>query len=209
MIDRDDNPLEFGRVLALSDAVFGLAMTLLVVSIAIPPGLSSGDFPSAVVGLLPRIALMALSFAVAASAWLEHRRLFGRLQRIDSSLLRRNFVLLGFVALIPLPHQILGSYPQEPLSYVIYAAVLAAVNAAMVWLAVHARSRLLLRRSEADAHRRQVARGVLDVVVFGVSMPLAFLLVGWTPLIWLAVLPLERLLDWRMRAKRRAAVDEP
>ncbi|MDQ4138133.1 MAG: TMEM175 family protein [Actinomycetota bacterium] len=41
MIDRDESPLEFGRVLSLSDAVFGLAMTLLVVSIAIPPGLSS------------------------------------------------------------------------------------------------------------------------------------------------------------------------
>jgi len=209
VIDRNEDPLEFGRVLALSDAVFGLAMTLLVVSIAIPPGLPTADFPSAVVQLLPRIGLMALSFAVAASAWLEHRRLFGRLQRIDSSLLRRNFVLLGLVALIPLPHQILGAYPQEPLSYVIYASVLAGVNAAMFWLAVHARRRLLLRRSEADAHRRQVARGVLDVVVFGASIPLAFLLVGWTPLIWLAVLPLERLLDWRMRPTRRAAVDEP
>ena len=127
--------------------------------------------------------------------------MFGRLQRIDSSLLRRNFVLLGLVALIPLPHQILGSYPQEPLSYVIYAAVLAAVNAVMVWLAIHARSRMLLRRREVDEHRLQVARGVLDVVVFGLSIPLAFVLIGWTPLIWVALLPLERLLAWRMRAK--------
>jgi uncharacterized membrane protein len=209
VIDRDDDPLEFDRVLSLSDAVFGLAMTLLVVSIAIPPGLSSADFPPAVVELLPRIGLMALSFAVAASAWLEHRRLFGRVQRIDASLQRRNFLLLGLVALIPLPHQILGSYPQEPLSYVIYATVLAGVNAATVWLAVHARSRNLLRRHEADAHRRQLARGVLDVAVFGVSIPLAFVLVSWTPLIWVALLPLERLLDWRMRRGRRAAVGGP
>ncbi|MFC0682216.1 TMEM175 family protein [Lysobacter korlensis] len=201
MIDRDENPLEFGRVLSLSDAVFGLAMTLLVVSIAIPPGLSSPVFTQAVVDLLPRVAIMALSFAVAASAWLEHRRLFGRLQRIDSSLQRRNFLLLGLVALIPLPHQILGSYPQEPLSYVLYATVLAAVNAVMVWLAVHARRRNLLRRREADAHRLEIARGVLDIVVFGLSIPLAFLLVGWTPLVWVALLPLEVLLRRRMRRR--------
>jgi uncharacterized membrane protein len=209
VIDRDENPLEFGRVLALSDAVFGLAMTLLVVSIAIPPGLSSAEFRPAVVELLPRIALMALSFAVAASAWLEHRRLFGRLRRIDSSLLRRNFLLLGLVALIPLPHQILGFYSQEPLAYVIYAALLAAINGVMVWLAIHARSRMLLRSSEVAAHRRQVARGVLDVVVFGLSIPLAFVLVGWTPLIWVAILPLEWLLAWRMGPARHSALDGP
>jgi uncharacterized membrane protein len=198
VIDRDESPLEFGRVLSLSDAVFGVAMTLLVISIVVVPGLSSREFTSELWDLLPRIAIMALSFAVAASAWLEHHRLFGRLQRIDAGIHWRNFVLLGLVALIPFPHQVLGAYPQESLSYVLYATVLAAVNAMTVLLALHARRRRLFRSRHGDV-RLEVARGVLDMVVFGASIPLAFVLVGWTPLIWVALLPLERLLARRMR----------
>ena len=141
MIDRDEDPLEFGRVLSLSDAVFGLAMTLLVVSIVVPPGLSSDQYTVAIGELVPRVAIMALSFAVAASAWIGHRRFFSRLQRIDPGIQWRNFVLLGLVALLPLPHQVLGSYAHEPLSYVLYAMVLSAVNVMFVVLELHAARR--------------------------------------------------------------------
>lgn len=83
-IDRDRDPLEFARVLALSDAIFGVAMTLLVISIVIPPGLSSREFTASVLELIPRVGLMAISIAVAGGAWADHRHLFGMVQRIDS-----------------------------------------------------------------------------------------------------------------------------
>ena len=200
MIDRHEDPLEFGRVLSLSDAVFGLAMTLLVVSIVVPPGLSSDQFTAAIGDLVPRVAIMALSFAVAASAWIGHRRFFSRLQRIDPGIQWRNFVLLGLVALLPLPHQVLGDYPREPLSYVLYAAVLSAVNVMFVVLELHAARRNLLRSGDSEAsHRLEVARGLLDAGGFALSIPLAFLVVSWTPLFWVALLPLEALLVRRMR----------
>ncbi|MGC5173100.1 TMEM175 family protein [Microbacterium sp. DT81.1] len=200
MIDRDEDPLEFGRVLSLSDAVFGLAMTLLVVSIVVPPGLSSDEYTAAIGELLPRVAIMALSFAVAASAWIGHRRFFSRVQRIDAGIQWRNFVLLGLVALLPLPHQVLGGYANEPLSYVLYAAVLSAVNVMFVVLELHAARRNLLRPGDSEAsHRLEVARGLLDACGFALSIPLAFLVVSWTPLLWVALLPLEALLVRRMQ----------
>ncbi|MFD4420915.1 TMEM175 family protein [Agromyces sp. NPDC058484] len=203
MIDRDRNPQEFARVLSLSDSIFGVAMTLLVVSIVIPAGLSSSEFSTAVVELAPRIAIMALSIAVAASAWLAHQQLFGAVQRIDSRLLGGNFVFLGLIALIPLPHQVLGAYPHEPLAYVLYALVLGAVNAMGVAMEVTARRRDLLRERRADDDARlEVIRGSILVAGFAVSIPLAFVLVSWTPLIWVALLPLDRLLVWRRRRAR-------
>ena len=199
VIDRDRDPLEFGRVLSLSDAVFGLAMTLLVVSIVVPPGLPSPQFTAAIGELVPRVAIMALSFAVAASAWIGHRRFFSRLQRVDAGIQWRNFVLLGFVALLPLPHQVLGGYAHEPLSYVLYAVVLSAVNVMFVVLELHAKRHNLLRPgASGESHRLEVARGVLDAAGFALSIPLAFLLVSWTPVLWVALLPLEALLVWRM-----------
>jgi uncharacterized membrane protein len=210
VIDRIEDPLEFGRVLSVSDAIFGLAMTLLVVSIVVPPGLTSVQFTAAVGELVPRIAIMALSFAVAASAWLGHRRFFSRLQRIDAGIQWRNFVLLGLVALIPLAHQVLGSYPQEPLSYVLYAVILSAVNVMFVALELHAARRNLLRPGSSEAsHRLEVARAVLDAAGFALSIPLAFLVVAWTPLLWVALLPLEALLVWRMLPSRPPAASPP
>jgi len=203
VIDRDEDPLEFGRVLSLSDAVFGLAMTLLVVSIVVPPGLSSRQYTVAMGELVPRVAIMAVSFAVAASAWIGHRRFFSRLQRIDAGIQWRNFALLGLVALFPLAHQVLGSYADEPLSYVLYAMILSAVNVMFVVLELHAARGDLLRPGATEAsHRLEVARAVLDAAGFALSIPLAFLVVAWTPLLWVALLPLEALLVWRMRPSR-------
>jgi uncharacterized membrane protein len=203
-IDRDRDPLEFGRVLGLSDAIFGVAMTLLVVSIVVPPGLTSREFSEALAGLIPTVALMALSIAVAAGAWTDHRHLFGMVQRVDSGLLARNFVLLGLVALIPLPHQVLGSYPGEPLAYVLYAVVLGGINAMQVTMERHVRSRRLLRASVSDsASRLDSARGVLGALGFGLSIPLAFVLGPWTPLLWVAILPVDRLLVLRSNRRLR------
>ena len=200
MIDRDRNPQEFARVSALSDSIFGVAMTLLVVSIVIPAGLPAGDFSDAVAQLTPKVAFMALSIAVAASAWLAHQRLFGVVQRIDSGLLAWNFVLLGSVALIPLPHQVLGAYPHEPLAYVLYATVIGLVNVFAVAMDVHVRRKDLLRERQSDEQfRLEVARGTLMIAGFVVSIPLAFVLVSWTPLIWIALLPLDRVLVARGR----------
>ncbi|WP_210506117.1 TMEM175 family protein [Naasia sp. SYSU D00057] len=210
-IDRDEDPLEFARVLNLSDAIFGVAMTLLVISIVIPPGLSSREFTAAVVELIPRLSIMALSIAVAAAAWSDHRHLFGMVQKIDGGLLVRNIVLLGFVALIPLPHQLLGTYANEPLSYVLYALVLGGVNATQVLLEVHVRRRGLLREAVLEpASRLEAARGLLGAAGFGISIPLAFVLGSWTPLVWLAILPLDRVLVRRAsRGRRRRAPVEP
>jgi uncharacterized membrane protein len=200
MIDRDEDPIEFARVLSLSDSIFGVAMTLLVISIVIPAGLSSQDFSAAVIDLVPRIGIMGLSIAVAASAWFVHHRLFSLVQRIDRGLLHRNLVLLGLVALIPLPHQVLGTYPHEPLAYVLYAVVLASVNAVAVAMDVHVRRHHLLRVPQTDRdYRLEVSRGLLVVAGFVLSIPLAFLLVGWTPVIWIVLLPLDRLLVHRSR----------
>jgi uncharacterized membrane protein len=136
---------------------------------------------------------------------LAHHRLFGLVQRIDAGLLSRNFVLLGLVALIPLPHQVLGTYAFEPLAYVLYAVVLAAVNAMSVAMDVHVRRGGLLRASQDDAdYRLEVTRGLLVAGGFLLSIPLAFVLVPWTPLIWIALLPLDRLLVARHRRAKKS-----
>ena len=132
---------------------------------------------------------------MVASAWVAHHRLIGLLQRADDGLVALNITLLGMVAFVPLPHQVLGDYPHEPLAYVVYATVLGAVNAMAVLMDVYVRQRDLLQVAPAEPlYRRELVRGLTVAGGFALSIPLAFVVVEFTPLIWVALLPLDRLI---------------
>ena len=55
-----------GRILALSDGVFAIAITLLIIAIAIPATTSDAGLPEALLGLWPRYLAYVLSFLVIA-----------------------------------------------------------------------------------------------------------------------------------------------
>jgi uncharacterized membrane protein len=135
-----------------------------------------------------------VSILIVANAWLAHHRLFATLQRADGGLIALNIVALGLIAFVPFPHQVLGAYPHEPLAFVLYATVLAAVNGLWMVMDVHVHRNGLLRsvRSES-AHRREVARGLAATGGFLVSMPVAFVLGSLTVVLWVMLLPLDRL----------------
>jgi uncharacterized membrane protein len=215
-IDRDRNPLEFGRVLALSDGIFAIAITLLVISITVPAGLAHDDFRDAIGDLLPKFGIMAVSILVVGSGWVGHHRVFGMLQRIDGPLIALNIVMLGLVAFVPFPHQVLGNYPHEPIAYVIYAVVLGSVNLMATVMDLHVRRRGLMRRAlSAEEFHAELLAGLVSVLVFAASIPLAFVLVHLTPVVWLLMFPLylvgRALLMRRVRvpSEPQGGSDEP
>jgi hypothetical protein len=64
------------RIEALTDAVFAVAMTLLILDIKLPElpsEISSHEFARAVVALWPKVGVFILSFVVLARAWDAHR----------------------------------------------------------------------------------------------------------------------------------------
>jgi uncharacterized membrane protein len=209
--DRDRDPVEFGRIVGLSDDVFAVALTLLVISIVVTPGLSSGEFATAILSLASKFVITAVSVLVVASAWLQHHRLFRMLQRADGGLVRRNIALLGIIAFVPFPHAVLANYLHEPLAYVLYAAVLAAANAMELVLFTYALSAASFRVEPTPAEAQgEVRRHVLTIAGFLASMPLSFVLVGLTPVIWAVLPPLERVIARRgQRARASRPRTEP
>src|SRR5262245_19393656 len=77
---RRSEELEFDRVAFFSDAVFAIAMTLLVVGIGIPHEAKLGD---ALSGKDAEIFSFFLSFLVIGYYWLEHHRFFSQLRAVD------------------------------------------------------------------------------------------------------------------------------
>jgi uncharacterized membrane protein len=180
------------RALAFSDAVFAIAMTILVLELHVP-AVEPAQLPQAVLGLLPAYFAFVLSFVVVGMVWLSHHRKFAVIERFDQNLLRLNLLVLVLVASLALPTALLGEFGDSIFSAVLYAGLICAVGFAMVVLWVYACRRGLVAKGVDDALRRYVlVQSLVIPVVFLVSIPVA-LLAGSTAceLTWAVAVPVS------------------
>lgn len=100
------------RLTFFSDAVFAIAMTLLVIEIRVPHlhELSEQRLGTALLKLLPNYAGFLSSFFVIGRFWVGHHTLFGMLRAADSRLVWSNLFLLAAVAFMPFPTAVFSEY---------------------------------------------------------------------------------------------------
>jgi uncharacterized membrane protein len=197
--DRDS--AEFGRVLAFSDGLFAIAMTLLIVAVAVPhiaPEDSINQLADALNDLSSAFVSFFISFAVIGRYWLAHHQFISLLDRMDQAFIGLNLVYLAFIAFLPFPTALLGEYFSNPLSIVIYAVSVGLVSGMEVVLFRHAYRRQLLRRQPtADVYRYGVIASLSPLLFFAISIPVAFANTSIAVLIWFLTIPFGRMLDRR------------
>lgn len=112
------------RIKALTDGVFAIAMTLLVLSLELPAAHSlEGDF-SVVKMLLGQLDLFYnyfLSFIILAFFWINHHNQFHCYKETDNTHLWLNLFLLMFVALMPFSTVLVSDYPQYGAADAVFA----------------------------------------------------------------------------------------
>jgi len=99
---RTDHALE--RLVFFSDAVFAIAITLLVLEVHVPqlPRASAdAAYVRALVDLIPSFIGYAISFWVVGMFWLGHHRAFSLASRHSRRMLGWNLFLLGVIAFMP------------------------------------------------------------------------------------------------------------
>jgi uncharacterized membrane protein len=173
-----DDRRSVARLVAFSDGVFAIAMTLLVLNLSVPDvhGADQGaKLWAAIREQAPEFFSYALSFAVIGRYWVVHHRIFRVVVRSDGRLLSLNLLLLGCVALIPYPTEALGRYGDTTTAVVLYSTTLmltGLANAAITWHLDHAD---LLDPRVSDSYRRHSrVRAVTLPLIFGLSIPIAF-----------------------------------
>jgi uncharacterized membrane protein len=181
---RDEAEVEFNRIVAFSDGVFAIAITLLVLGLTIPKGL--GDPTQALLDNEGDFLAYAISFAVLGRYWLAHHRFFSALERFDGRLMGLNLFYLAWIALLPFSAQVLGDYGSST-----DAAVLYAINMILVTTSFYAQlvysDRNGLFRPEAEKYERRHNGPISLVVVcvFAVSIPIAFASPLAAELVWI------------------------
>ncbi|HXC58094.1 MAG TPA: TMEM175 family protein [Steroidobacteraceae bacterium] len=92
------------RMLFFSDAVFAIAITLLIIEVHVPElprGSPAADYGTALAHLIPSVVGYVVSFLVIARSWITHHAAFAHSPRFDASLLWPNIQLLMIIAFMP------------------------------------------------------------------------------------------------------------
>jgi uncharacterized membrane protein len=193
---REEHELEFSRIVAFSDGVFAIAITLLVLQINVPSHISSdSDLAHQITHQHGDLIAYAVSFAVIGRFWVIHHRFFGDIAGFDGRLMGLNLLYLALIVLIPYSSQILGEFGDHSPSIVLYASNLALVTlvgSAMSAYALRAGLNAPGRADEIVANRNG---GLYAAAVFLISIPVALVVPQAGPFVWLALIvdPTDRL----------------
>jgi uncharacterized membrane protein len=196
---REGNEIEFSRIVAFSDGVFAIAITLLVLSLEVPDHVGGGDLASALWDQRQNLLAYAISFAVIGRFWVVHHRFFSDVTGFDGRLLGLNIFYLAWIVLIPFSSEVLGDYGGEWPAVVLYAVNLAMVALVGWAMAADAHRAGLSRMTAAQAREFRI-RSLFIAAVFLTSIPIAFVAPDWAPLFWLVLM-----LDPTNRITKRAA----
>ncbi|HET7589852.1 MAG TPA: TMEM175 family protein [Solirubrobacterales bacterium] len=181
---REGNEIEFSRIVAFSDGVFAIAITLLVLSLHIEENLGGQSLSHALWEQRQDFLAYAISFAVIGRFWFIHHRFFSDVVGFDGRLLFLNILYLAWIVLIPFTSEVLGDHGGDRDAVILYAVNLAGV-AVLGWVMAFDSHRAGLARITPAEEREFRIRAFFVALVFLVSVPLAFASPGLAPLFWL------------------------
>jgi uncharacterized membrane protein len=99
------------RLEALSDGLYSIALTLLVLELkipALPHGASEAALREALIEALPKVFARLLSFSVIALFWMLQQRLYRYATTLDRTLVRIELALLALVSTLPFATAVIG-----------------------------------------------------------------------------------------------------
>lgn len=192
------------RIEALSDAVFAIAMTLLILDIKVPAEVAPGELGHALRGQSHEWISFAITFALTSVFWSLQHRVFDLLDEVGRESLVITFVFLGFVTVLPFSTALWGHHITEPVAFMVYFLNQFLIAAALFCKLEVARRRGHVRLTPDSAMMRVRLLFVCALMaiasVASLLMPLHYL---WTVIIPLALV--GRMLRNKYRVK--AAMD--
>ena len=183
---REENEVEFSRIVAFSDGVFAIAITLLVLNLEVPERLHGADLTKVLLEQWPDLLAYAITFAVIGRFWIVHHRFFASVVGFDGRLLGLNLFYLSWVALFPFSAGVLGDHGEASGAIVLYAVNLSGITLVGAWMAADSRRAGLSQMSAAET-REGRRRSLIVAAVFLASIPVALVDPQIAPFLWLAL----------------------
>jgi uncharacterized membrane protein len=187
---RVERDTELERIVFFSDAVFAIAITLLVLEIRVPEGLSPTALIATLGGMWPRFASYLISFSLIGGFWRAHHRIFHYIEAYDQRLITLNLAFLMCVAFLPFSASLFGEYAGLRVAVEVYAGSIAVAGLFLGGMWWYATRRGRLTEANLDPRLiRQVMTERLSPPVISLAIALTVLFFGVTAALY-ALLPL-------------------
>lgn len=161
------------RVLALSDGVFAITLTLLVLEIHVPDLAGGQSLVEAMREVAPSFVAFLISFVALAIAWGGHRDLFALIRRTNRPLVWLNFLYLLPLCLLPFGAALVSRHHREPVALTLYGTLLIAITVTRLTIWQYATRRPNLLFSPVDRRSRWLETAVLAVPGIGAALAVA------------------------------------
>ncbi len=152
--DMDVDP---GRILGLTDGIFGMVMTLLVFGIALPEIVisSSADFASFLQSITPTIGITLVSFILVSSFWLYHHE-FMKITNLNIPYLWLSIFYLASISFIPFSTSVVGNYSQFFLANVVLGINILLTIIFFLLMFRYASNRGFLENKPSDSEKKYI-----------------------------------------------------
>ena len=168
------------RLEAFSDGVFAIAITLLVLEIAVPSN-AGDDLAHALGEQWPSYVAYLVSFLVIGIIWMNHHAVIDHLREVDRPLMALNLFLLLWIGLIPWPTRLVAEYMREGgeaerVAALVYAGTMTMMGLAfgLLWRYAASRRRNLLAVELSDAEiASRTRRFTIGTPIYGLALVVA------------------------------------
>ena len=124
------------RIEALSDGLYAIALTLLVLELKLPPlgeAATNADLLHALRELVPKVLTWFLSFSVMALLWMSQVRVYHLVHSLSRTMVRLELVQLACISLMPFSTALIGEHGNLSVAAVVYAANMLAITLTGAW----------------------------------------------------------------------------
>jgi len=167
------------RLAALSDGIFAVAMTLLVLDLRVPAREaihSEADLGQALVALSPRLLVFLMSVMTIGIFWVGQQTQLNHFARADRNLAWIHIAFLCAVSLIPFTTSLLAEYIHYRTALLVYWFNILLLGLALLWSWSYAtRAKLLSDDVAAEVHPAIVRRIVIAQSLYAAGAAFCFL----------------------------------
>lgn len=131
------------RLTMLTDGIFAIVMTLLVLELKLPEihgHVTPQSLLDALIHQAPHFISYIVSFIVLGNYWVAHHTEFQYINKLDHKLIWLNVLFLMFISLLPFSASLLGHYPDNTTAVVFYGANLLISGLIHMYIWIHATS---------------------------------------------------------------------
>ena len=186
------------RLETLVDGIFAIAMTLLVLALAVPDitgPLSNTAVQNSLYSLIPSFYTLVMSFILLALFWSNHHRAFHKINEMNTPLLWINVIWLLFIVLVPFSASLTGKYGEFSISHIIFNLNMLGIALFLGLNWYYATKKNFIDEKVPSRDIKVTIRtNVLFIVISLLALSLSFVLPRWSALVYLLIFPLEYLI---------------